>query len=320
MAVYVHLSKNEIAELLNAYSLGMVKRTDTIIGGIDNSNYLVTTNSDKYILTLTNKRISESDLAFHLGFMEHLSKGGIPVPKIIKNNSGELYSKDKKNYFVVTSFMEGHDAKDNYKNRVVSAAQMLANMHVKSKNFSMQNDNFMNINKCAKLIEECEDLPNKLENGLADFLKGEIEFLKTDLKKYAALPKGAVHADFFPDNVFFNEHNQACAVIDFYFSCTDYYVYDLMVAVNAWCFDARSCGDPNLIRKFINEYQKIRPLSAEEIESLPFFGRLAAMRICASRVHDWFKVPAGAIVNPHNPMQYIKILKSYLNGNTRIEL
>jgi len=173
-------------------------------------------------------------------------------------------------------------------------------MHLATESFKEQRANSMSMPAWRTLISAC--------SGKADvvpFLLEELDFIEKKWPRH--LFGGAVHADLFPDNVFFTGE-KLTGVIDFYFACTDVFVYDLMLAFNAWCFEATGFN-PQKARLFIEAYQKERPLSGAEQRWMNFFGRAAALRIIATRLYDWLHPVPGAVITPKDPGHYLNILR-----------
>jgi homoserine kinase type II len=122
------------------------------------------------------------------------------------------------------------------------------------------------------------------------------------------LPTGVIHADMFPDNVFFLNEDVS-GIIDFYFACTDILAYDLAICLNAWCFENDGSFNVTKARLLISSYQKVRPLSDKELASLPILARGSAMRFLLTRLYDWLNQLEGALVKPKDPMEYLKKLR-----------
>jgi len=314
MAVFKHLEEKDIKGILANFTIGTLVNYAPIVKGIDNTNYQITTSDGNFILTIFNPRLAEQELPYYMSFMQHLNDRKIPCPDVINNLEGKNISKlDETLNYAITTFMSGAEVTNLENTHIAEAAKTLALMHLASGDFALQKPNAMSLSKCEHLLTSSLSCTNSLESNLDIFLKEEINFLETTIGKYRPLPKGNIHADFFPDNVFFDNDNKVSAVIDFYFSCYNYFVYDLMIAINAWCFNSNGIPDLEKINCFLNEYQKVRHLSDDEKKSLNFFGRVAAMRIVSSRIYDYFFTDKDALINAHNPIQYVRILKSYIN-------
>jgi len=321
MAVFKHMDRQEIEAIIKNFNIGTLQEYEPIVKGIDNSNFKITTNNGFFILTIFNPRLKTEDLPYYLDFMNHLKNKSIACPEVIKSHVGETVSLLDNYYrYSILSFMQGEEAKKIELQHIREAGKTLALMHKASEDFTQQKPNDMDLYNCGELVMSSLPLTKDFDTSLENTLIEEAKFLKSNIEKYQHLPKGNIHADFFPDNVFFNTENKISAVIDFYFSCYDFYVYDLMLAINAWCLEKHTDNNEEKIYAFLEEYQKTRTLSEEEKSALNFFGRVAAYRITASRIYDWFNTPKTALINTHNPLEYVRILKSYITQETNIKL
>jgi homoserine kinase type II len=184
--------------------------------------------------------------------------------------------------------------------------ETLARMHKAGQGFAMTRENSMNIAEWTRLIGASSAKADTVEPGLTALLRDELAALAAGMPR--GLPRGAVHADVFPDNVFF-KGDKLSGVIDFYFACTDTLAYDLMLTLNAWCFDKSGAPDRAKSAAMLDAYHRLRALDAEEIKSLPYFGRAAAVRIVATRLYDWLNPKKDALVTPKDPLEHVSILR-----------
>lgn len=310
MAVYTHISADDVKAALAAYDIGQLQSFEGIAEGVENSNYLVQTTAGKYILTLVERRASPEELPFYTGFMNYLRDRGIPCPRVHRTADGrEIFTLAGKPA-LVTEFLEGGWPRDIYAHHCQMVGEMLGPMHRLGRGFTMKRNNALSLSAWTGLIHACGDRANEVEPGLFDMLDAELEYLKKSWPKY--LPKGAVHADLFPDNVFFKDE-KISGVIDFYFACWDTLAYDLMLTFNPWCFDWKGDLDLGRAHAFLTAYHKARPLTRNEQKSLPFFGRAAAMRIIATRLYDWLNPVEGALVRAKDPLEHVRILRFHQN-------
>ncbi len=302
MAVYTQIDPEELKTALAGFDIGTFVSLEGIAEGVENSNYRLTTSSGLYILTLIEKRAKPDELPFYTGFMNYLREHGVPSARVIGNRTFILAGKPA----LISEFLEGAWPKEIYVHHCQAVGEMLAPMHRFGRAFSMRRTNTMGFSAWKSLIHACADRADTLEKGLFAMLDAELDYLQKNWPKY--LPKGAVHADLFPDNVFFKDE-KISGVIDFYFACWDTVAYDLMLAFNPWCFDWK--GDLDLARSqaFLNSYNKARTLTKTELKSLPFFGRAAAVRIIATRLYDWLNPVEGALVRAKDPLEHVKILR-----------
>jgi len=307
MAVYTHISEAELAQYLAAFDLGSLKSFAGIAEGVENTNYKLVTTKGDFILTLFEKRIRAEDLPFCLSFMEYLNEQGLPCPAVVAAKSGEKIVPLQGKPAAITSFLEGGWPRAITVAQAAAVGDVLAEMHLAGEKFPLRRNNSLALPQWKELIAQCGARADEVLPGLAHTLQHEIDFLEKN--RPADLPSGAVHADLFPDNVFFRK-DTLCGIIDFYFACTEVFVYDLMLALNAWCFETEGLN----VKKsaaLLDAYEQKRPLTVPEQEALPFFGRAAALRIVATRLYDWLHRTAGAVVKPKDPMEYVQILNFY---------
>ncbi len=314
MAVYTHISDEDLIQYLEGFNLGNIISLESITEGIDNTNYKLTTSSGDYILTIFEERINEEDLPFYMGLMQHFHDKGIPCPDVVRNKDGKMFSPIDDKLSAVVTFMAGEHAKNINNHHVKSIGKTLGKMHIAVDGFEMQRESSVSLSACKKLIDDCARFLKQEDPEFLDLLNKELAYQETHYNKYVAdLPKGAIHGDLFPDNVFFNNLEEVSAVFDFYFACTDYFVYGLMLTINAWCFNKEGALDIEKQGILLDAYKKERELSDTEKETMQFFGRVAALRILSTRLYDWHHPREDAIVKPHDPMDYLNILKFYQN-------
>lgn len=311
MAVYTHVSGDALRRHLAGFDLGAPVSFSGITDGIENSNYLLQTELGKFILTLFEKRIRPEDLPFCLSFMEHLAKSGVPVAPVMRDRQGNVVTPLCGRPSVITGFLEGEWPKVITPAHTAELGGLLARMHRTGESFSLERKNSLALPDWKRLIAGCGEKADGVEKGLFSALMEEADFLEKNLPH--GLPRGAVHADLFPDNVFFKDGNIS-GVIDFYFSCTETFAYDLMLTLNAWCFDKKGASDKEKTAVLLDAYRRSRKLSPEEEAALPLFGRAAALRIIATRLYDWLHPAEGAIVTRKDPLEHVRILRFYQSG------
>lgn len=302
MAVYTHISAEDVEQHLTRFSIGDLKTLAGITSGVENSNYLLETTKGKYVLTIFERRTNGDDLPFVFDFMTHVSQRDIPVPVLITDKQGERIHVIQGKACVLASFLEGEPAILPSVAQCVEMGKTLARLHLAVSDFLPTRANGMGLKEWKRLISLCAE---KSKKGLVDTLRNELSFLAAHMPQ--DLPKGAVHADLFPDNVFFRE-GKISGVIDFYFSCTEIFAYDLMLTLNAWCFDTHGVLDQEKSSAFLNAYTQARPLSQKEQASLSILGRAAAVRIIATRLYDLLHPRLDAVVTAKDPMEYLRIL------------
>ncbi len=307
MAVHTHITPEALKAFMEPYDLGAVVGFKDIAEGVENSNFHVFTSRTRAILTIFEKRTNPSDLPFFMSFMAHLAAQGIPCPNPLPQKDGNIVTRLRGKPAVLLQFMPGESADPITPDHARAAGQMLARMHLAAADFAQTRVNTMGLTAWEKLILSC------LETGAASFgekvtrLKDELAFLKTHWPD--SLPRGVVHADFFPDNVFFDRLGNVSGVLDFYFSCAEILAYDFMIACNAWCFDKSGAHLSSHADAFLHGYECLRPMSAAEKKALPLLGRAAAVRIIATRLYDWFHTPETSVITRKSPEPYLKILE-----------
>jgi homoserine kinase type II len=300
MAVYTHIDTAMLEKFLTNFNIGTLVSFLGIADGVSNTNYLLHTTQGRFILTLFEDRVNVQDIPFYLDFMAHLQAQGLPCPAVL--GRGTIAGK----HAVITSFLNGKSPQKIEPFHCAVMGETLAGLHTAAQNFTQPKNNDMGIAAWRTLITACGDKTDSIESGLYEFLMQELLFLEQNLP--SDLPRGVVHADLFPDNVFF-DGEKLTGIIDFYFACSETLVYDLMLTLNAWCFEKNQPLDPQKSAAFLNSYHQRRPLTPDEQKYLPFFGRAAALRIIATRLYDRLHPKDGAVAKTHDPMEHVAILR-----------
>lgn len=301
MAVYTKVPESDVASFLLAYDIGEIAELIGIKQGVENSNYVLRTTQKQFILTLYEKRTREEDLPFFLGFMQHLAKKGVPCPLPILTKTGESLGRLAERPAAITSFLNGKSATRISPNECAELGRALAAMHNAGADFTMERPNALSLSGWAGLVEACAPRADSVQAGLAHLLQQELAYLQENWPD--GLPRGVIHADLFPDNVFF-DGPQLCGLIDFYFACSDLLVYDLAICLNAWCFENNVAFNITKARALIKGYESVRPLSEEEMVALPLLARGSALRFLLTRLYDWLNQVPGALVKAKDPMEY----------------
>jgi homoserine kinase type II len=303
MAVYTKVPENILRELLQSYALGQLLSHKEIVEGVENTNFLLQMESSRAILTLYEKRVREEELPFFIELMRHLANKGLPCPLPIHDTHGEILQRVCDRPAAIMSFLEGRPTENITPSHCRQVGVMLAHMHVAGEDFALKRTNDLSLSGWLKLSISCDKRADEVAPGLGRLVAQELEFLQSHWPQEGALPSGTIHADLFPDNVFF-ENDKLCGVIDFYFACTDRLAYDLAVAINAWCFDAKNAFDATRASSLLAGYESIRPLNVNEKNALPILLRGAALRFLLTRLYDWLHHPEGARVNRKDPLEY----------------
>lgn len=307
MAVYTTLTAHDIRAHLARYDIGALVRHAGISEGIENTNYLIETEQGAFILTLFEKRVDKQALPFYLSFMQSLREAGVPTAGVVTARDGNATCQLAGKTALVTRFLEGAWPRHPTPDQARAIGELLARMHLTGQALKQDRANAMSLPAWQSLISACGARANDVHQGLAQELAAALAACAGE--RHKDLPRGVIHADLFPDNVFFTPDGAVSGVIDFYFSCRDTLVYDLMLTVNAWCFSPFGALDDARARSLIAGYLSLRALSAAEQAALPAFGRAAALRIIATRLYDWLHPVDGALVRPKDPMEHVHILR-----------
>ena len=306
MAVYTDVPAEELTLFLCDYELGELLAYKGIAEGVENSNFLVHTGRGYFILTLYEKRVAPGDLPFFLGLMEHLANKGLTCPQPVKNRRGAVLGTLGGRPAAIVTFLEGMWIRHPSAGHCSAVGEAVAKLHRAGADFPLTRVNALSVAGWRPLFQAGAARADEVRDGIKEALDAELSFLErawpTDL------PRGVIHADLFPDNVFFL-HNSLSGLIDFYFACTDTLAYDLAICLNAWCFEADHTFNITKGRALLEAYRRVRPLSRAEREQLPLLARGAALRFLLTRLVDWLDVPPGALVKPKDPLEYFRKLR-----------
>lgn len=305
MAVYTEVSDDELGSFLTGYDLGELLSYKGIAEGVENSNFLLQTTKGNYILTLYEKRVAPAELPFFLGFMDHLAAKGIACPTPIHGRDGKALRELSGRPAAIVSYLAGVWPRRITPVHCAGLGRAMARLHLAGRDYAGKRANALSLDGWRRMHGEIRDRADEVARGLADIIGREVEALTSHWPQ--GLPDGIIHADLFPDNVFFLGEKLS-GIIDFYFACNDMLAYDLAICLNAWCFEQG--GDFNITkaRQMLSSYQEVRPITAAELAALPWLARGAALRFLLTRTYDWLNRPAGAWVNPKNPLEYLQKL------------
>lgn len=314
MAVYTPLSDEQIAGFIAQYDVGDFVSATGIMQGVENTNYKIETTMGRYILTLYERRVDPADLPFFFAFTNHLVEHGVNGPKTLTGKDGALTRLIDGRPVALISFLDGADiAADAIEpSHCQSLGGVVAKMHDAAASFIQTRANTLSLSGWAELVAATKDGADAVEPGLAKLITDELEYLTRNWPAVDALPRGVVHADIFPDNVFF-QNGVVSGVIDFYFSCDDFFAYDLALVINAWCFDDRNSLDDARWNALRSGYLAQRQVSETEWNALSLLCRGAALRILLTRLQAWINHPAGALVKPKDPKEYSAKLRWHQN-------
>ena len=302
MAVYTKISFSQMSEILTKFDIGELTEIIGIQEGVENSNYKIITDKDNFILTIYEKRVKENDLPYFINLMKHLNLNGICCPKPIYDNSGKEIQRISNKNSLLISFLYGKSVKDIQPKHCYEVGKHLAHLHLEAMNFSLNRENNLGYNSWLPLLKSFSKYQN-----ISEFYKlKELEAIISDtvLNWPKGLPKGQIHADLFPNNVFFID-DKLTGIIDFYFACTDILAYDIAVCINSWCFNDRNEFMKERAESILFGYNQIRELTKEERTNLLTLTKGASIRFFLTRLHDWYNTPSDALVIKLDPKEYL---------------
>ncbi|MGD9816305.1 MAG: homoserine kinase [Hyphomonadaceae bacterium] len=314
MAVYTPHSGADLDGRLAHYDLGAIASCEGIAEGVENTNYRLATARGRFILTIFEKRTREADLPFFMAVMERLAARDFPAPQPIATRDGGYLARVKDKPCAIVSFLDGAWPRAPGVAHCAAVGAALARMHVALDGLGVTRANTLSLDGWEALIQPRLDQAEALRPGLAALIARDMAEVRAAWPD--DLPRGAIHADLFPDNALFTGESLS-GVIDFYFACTDFLAYDLAVCLNAWCFE--SGYDRTRGRAMISAYENVRPLAAAERAALPTLARGAALRFFATRLADWSATPDGAQVTPKDPLEYADKLAFHRRARSAVD-
>tara|TARA_B100000686_G_scaffold293323_1_gene322752 strand:- start:2185 stop:3153 length:969 start_codon:yes stop_codon:yes gene_type:complete len=309
MAVYTKLSDNELKDFFSKYSLGNILKYEEIKEGIENTNYFIQSEKGKFILTLYEKRVDEKDLPFFISLMRNLYDKNFPSPEPIINKNGNYISEVLNKKAAVVSFLDGKAKKILSPDDCFEVGAYTAKLHLITKNLTGKRENKLSVNSWRKIYNKVKKDCSKIHPNLTDEVEKNLSEIEKNWPKN--IPSGIIHADLFPDNIFFNG-NKLSGIIDFYFSCHDYYAFEIAICLNALCFEGKKENlsfNVTKAKKFIDGYSSIRNLTKDEKKCLKILCQGAAIRFLLTRVFDYLNLTEGALVKIKDPVEYLKRLE-----------
>jgi len=309
MAVYTKLSDSELKEFFSKYNLGKLLNYKEIKEGIENTNYFIQTEKGKFILTLYEKRVEEKDLPFFISLMKNLFDKKFPSPEPIINKNGNYISEVAKKKAAVVSFLEGSAKKILNPNDCYIVGANSAKLHLITKNLTGKRENKLSINSWRKIYNKVKKDCSTIHPNLPEVIEKNLDVIEKNWPKN--IPAGIIHADLFPDNIFFKD-GKLSGIIDYYFSCYDFYAFEIAICLNALCFEGINENlsfNVTKAKKFIEGYSNIRRLTEEEKKSVKVLCQGAAIRFLLTRVFDYLNLTEGAIVKIKDPVEYLKRLE-----------
>ena len=314
MAVYTKIPDEALEVFIEEYDIGKIQFLKGIEEGVENSNFLLKTDRGTYILTIYEKRVDINDLPFFLGLMNHLASKNFPCPTPLHGCDGKALRKLCDKPAALISFMTGLGTRRITSNHCLAVGRAAAKLHMAGKDFDLSRKNSLDISAWQKIFELTKTRAGEIDDKIVIEIEKELEILYQNWPKN--LPSGIIHADLFPDNVFF-KGKKLSGIIDFYFACNGFLAYEIATCINAWCFEKDGSFNSNKVSSLIEGYNSVRPLEQIEIDFLPLLARGSALRFLLTRLYDLLNHPEGALVNPKDPLEYLERLrfhKSY-NGN-----
>jgi len=306
MAVYTEIGDDELRAFVAAYEIGEVLSCKGIAEGVENSNYLLATERGTFILTLYEKRVAPGDLPFFIALMDHLAHQGVACPTPVRAADGEALRTLCGRPAAIVTFLNGMWPRRIAPFHCAGVGAALARLHRAGASFAMNRPNDLSIAGWHRLYVACASRADELLVGLSKEIGEELTAFESAWP--SDLPSGIIHADLFPDNVFFRDR-EVSGLIDFYFACTDAFAYDLAICLNAWCFEPDGSFNVTKARLLVGNYRGERELAPQEIAALPLLARGSALRFLLTRLYDWLNQPEGALVRPKDPLEYLRKLR-----------
>ena len=312
MAVYTEVGDEDLIAFIAEYDLGDVVSCKGIAEGVENTNYLLQTTLGRYILTLYEKRVKESDLPFFLGLIEHLAAQEVSCPVPLHGRDRKALRQLCDRPAAIVSFLDGMWPRRIKPGHCSALGAALAQLHVAGDSYPVERPNALSVQAWRPLFDACAARADTVSPGLSTILARELDHLESHWPE--GLPTGVCHADLFPDNVFFIGGDLS-GIIDFYFACTDFFAYDLAICLNAWCFERDNSFNITKARLMLSRYRTVRPFSDAEVQALPLLARGSALRFLLTRLYDWLHHPEGALVQPKDPLDYLAKLSFHQTVN-----
>lgn len=307
MAVFTEVLDSQAQELLEQLQLGDLQSLEGIQGGIENTNYFLTSTQGEFVLTLF-ERLTHTQLPFYLYLMKHLASRGIPVPDPQADRQGDILLTLCGKPAAVVNRLRGRSQLQPTPVHCATVGAMLARMHLAGQDFGREQPNLRGLSWWADTVPLV--LPHVNEDQ-ARLLQQELAFQQhvAATSAYAALPCGPIHADLFRDNVMF-EGETLTGFFDFYFAGVDRWLFDIAVCLNDWCIEHSTAAYlPAHGQAFLQAYQSVRPLQAAERSLLNPMLRAGALRFWISRLWDFYLPREANLLQPHDPTHFERVLR-----------
>ena len=316
MAIYTKFNQKKIEEILSNYNLGKLDSFKGIEEGIENTNYFLSVNKKKFILTIYEKRVKPDDLPFFSNLMSSLNNAKFKCPTPILNKQGKTITDFESKKLMIVTFLEGKAKSNLSPNNCKDIGIEVAKMHEITKNFKIKRQNDLSIKSWRGLFDDVKDKCSDIHKDLPKLIEENLRDVEKNWPNN--LPSGIIHADLFHDNIFFLK-DKFSGIIDFYFSCEDFFAFEIAICFNALCFDGLKNNlsfNVTKAKNFIDGYSSLRQLTNEEKKSLKVLSQGAALRFLLTRVFDALNTVEGAIVKTKDPMEYLKRLEFHKNSKT----
>jgi homoserine kinase type II len=310
MAVYTHVGAEQVAAFLQAYDVGALISFKGIAEGVQNTNFFVETTQNRFILTLYESRVNPDDLPFFFALLDHLHRAGCKVPRFITDRNGQWLQTLAGRPACLIEFLQGVSLSAPTAKQAFATGHALGEMHTALSCFTQTRPNSLGLDDWRPLAQKCGDAQlDAIQPGLAVRVEQECAYLAAHWPRH--LPKAAVHADLFPDNVLMLG-DTVSGLIDFYFACTDVRAYDIAVTHAAWSFSADG-GQylSDIGTGILSGYKAAFPMDAATLEAMPVLFRGASLRFLLTRCFDWINTPANALVTRKDPLAFLRRLDFY---------
>ena len=312
MAVYTKISNKDIRLINSKFDIDEIKSFQGIRKGIENTNYLLKTKKEKFILTIFEKRVSNREIPFFMKLMDNLNKSKISCPKPLKDKNENYLIKLKNKTACVVSFLKGKDKQILNIDNCYQVGKIISQMHSITKKLKFSRKNSMGIKNLNPLLKSIK-FKSKKNSNLEKFLIQNLSNIKKNWP--SKLPSGIIHGDLFIDNIFFNK-DKLSGVIDFYFAANDFFMYEIAICINALCFDKKNNKfkiNKQKVKNLIKGYESVRKITIKEKKSLNILCRGAAIRYLLTRLYDYSNTPKTALIQIKDPNEYYQKLITHNN-------
>jgi homoserine kinase type II len=312
MAVYTKIISKDIHLINSKFNIDEIKSFQGIKKGIENTNYLLKTKKEKFILTIFEKRVSNKEIPFFMKLMDNLNQSKISCPKPLKDKNGNYLIKLKNKTACVVTFLKGKDKQTLNLNNCYQVGKIISQMHSITKKLKFSRKNSMGIKKLNPLLKSIK-FKSKKNSNLEKFLMQNLSNIKKNWPE--KLPYGIIHGDLFVDNIFFNK-DKLSGVIDFYFAANDFFMYEIAICINALCFDKKKNKfliNKQKVKNLIKGYESVRKITIGEKKSLNILCRGAAIRYLLTRLYDYSNTPKTALIQIKDPNEYYQKLITHNN-------